>query len=158
MTSAAVTEVLPRVDRPARTLPHVPALDGVRGLAVAAVLAFHGGVAAVHGGFLGVDAFFVLSGFLITSLLLVEHAGSGRIRLGAFWARRARRLLPALLVLLATVGLVSRWRLPRADRAAVAASAHLVAGHRGTVLRALAVAGDRDPGCHPKSARPAAAR
>src|SRR5919202_3192818 len=115
MTSAAVTEVLPRVDRPARTLPHVPALDGVRGLAVAAVLAFHGGVAAVHGGFLGVDAFFVLSGYLITALLLVEHAGTGRIRLGSFWARRARRLLPALLVLLATGGLVSPELLPPAQ-------------------------------------------
>jgi peptidoglycan/LPS O-acetylase OafA/YrhL len=61
------------------TLPHLRALDGVRGLAVAAVLAFHGGW--LRGGFLGVDAFFVLSGFLITALLLTEHASTGRIGL-----------------------------------------------------------------------------
>ena len=94
------------------SLPYHPALDGVRAIAVAAVLMFHGGVAALRGGFLGVDAFFVLSGFLITSLLLAEHRGSGRIRLLAFWARRARRLIPALLVVLGTVALVSRWVLP----------------------------------------------
>ena len=94
------------------TLPHHPALDGVRGLAVAAVVAFHGGVAALPGGFLGVDAFFVLSGFLITVLLLTEHSGSGRIDLRAFWARRARRLLPALALLLAVVLPVSRLLSP----------------------------------------------
>ena len=80
-----------------------PALDGVRALAVIAVLLFHGGVSQLAGGFLGVDAFFVLSGFLITSLLLAEHARHNRIRLAAFWARRARRLLPALLVVLIVV-------------------------------------------------------
>jgi peptidoglycan/LPS O-acetylase OafA/YrhL len=85
-----------------------PALDGLRALAVTGVLLFHGGVAWLPGGFLGVDAFFVLSGYLITSLLLVERARTGRIRLGAFWLRRARRLLPALLVLLVTVVLVFR--------------------------------------------------
>src|SRR5262245_34218586 len=80
-----------------------PALDGVRAVAVLAVLLFHGGAAFLPGGFLGVDAFFVLSGFLITSLLLAEHARTGRIRLGAFWGRRARRLLPALLVVVVFV-------------------------------------------------------
>jgi peptidoglycan/LPS O-acetylase OafA/YrhL len=64
---------------------------------------FHGGVGWLPGGFLGVDAFFVLSGFLITSLLLHEYATTGRIMLGAFWLRRARRLLPALLVVLVFV-------------------------------------------------------
>jgi peptidoglycan/LPS O-acetylase OafA/YrhL len=73
---------------------------------------FHGGVAALGGGFLGVDTFFVLSGFLITSLLLAEHRRSGRIDLLAFWARRVRRLLPALLLVLGTVVVVSRWVLP----------------------------------------------
>ncbi len=82
--------------------PYHPSLDGLRGLAVAAVLLFHAG--HLRGGYLGVDAFFVLSGFLITSLLLAEHARTDRIDLGAFWVRRARRLLPALaLVLLAVV-------------------------------------------------------
>ena len=74
-------------------LPYQPALDGVRALAVAAVLVFHGGVAAVSGGFLGVDAFFVLSGYLITALLLVEHRRTGTVNLVAFWGRRARRRL-----------------------------------------------------------------
>ena len=76
------------------TLTHIPALDGLRGLAVAAVLLFHAG--HLTGGYLGVDLFFVLSGFLITSLLLAETARTGRVSLSAFWARRARRLLPAL--------------------------------------------------------------
>jgi peptidoglycan/LPS O-acetylase OafA/YrhL len=82
-------------------LTHQPALDGLRGLAVAAVLLFHGG--HLSGGFLGVDAFFVLSGFLITALLLTEAGDRGGIALGAFWARRARRLLPALVCVLAAV-------------------------------------------------------
>ena len=67
------------------------------------VLADHGGVPGVSGGFLGVDVFFVLSGFLITSLLLDEHARTGRIGLRDFWIRRARRLLPALLVVVLAV-------------------------------------------------------
>ena len=78
-------------------LRHVPALDGVRGLAVVAVLLFHGGVSWLPGGFLGVDAFFVLSGYLITSLLLAGQP------LREFWERRARRLLPPLLLLVAVV-------------------------------------------------------
>jgi peptidoglycan/LPS O-acetylase OafA/YrhL len=107
------------VQNPSARFPHQPALDGIRALAVAAVLAFHGGVAAVSGGFLGVDAFFVLSGFLITSLLLAEHAGAGRINLVAFWGRRARRLLPALLLVLLAVVVVSRWLLPRDELGAL---------------------------------------
>src|SRR5262245_15448526 len=103
----AVTEQGPSPERHRRephssgsrsSLAYQPALDGVRAVAVAGVLLFHGGVAFLPGGFLGVDAFFVLSGFLITALLLAEHEHSGRIGLAAFWGRRARRLLPALLV------------------------------------------------------------
>ena len=74
----------------------IPALDGLRAIAVALVLAGHGGIPGVTGGFIGVDVFFVLSGFLITSLLLDELRRSGRIELTGFWIRRARRLLPAL--------------------------------------------------------------
>jgi peptidoglycan/LPS O-acetylase OafA/YrhL len=85
---------------PAR-LQHVPALDGLRGIAVVGVLAFHLG--HLRGGYLGVDLFFVLSGYLITSLLLVEWEEAGRIELAAFWARRARRLLPALFVVIAAI-------------------------------------------------------
>ena len=88
---------------PARLTGRQPALDGLRAVAVVAVLLFHGGVAGARGGFLGVDVFFVLSGYLITMLLLREQQATGRIALGAFWARRARRLLPALFFVLAAV-------------------------------------------------------
>lgn len=87
-------------------LPYVPALDGLRGLAVAAVLLFHADVPGVPGGHLGVTAFFTLSGFLITALLLVERRSTGRIDLRAFWTRRARRLVPAVLVCLVLVAVV----------------------------------------------------
>jgi peptidoglycan/LPS O-acetylase OafA/YrhL len=86
-------------------IAHVSALDGGRGLAVAGVLLFHGG--HLRGGYLGVDFFFTLSGFLITSLLLAESSRTGSIGLGGFWARRARRLLPALAVLMIGVALYS---------------------------------------------------
>jgi peptidoglycan/LPS O-acetylase OafA/YrhL len=95
-------------------LSHIPALDGLRGLAVAVVLWFHAG--HLRGGYLGVDLFFTLSGYLITSLLVVEWRTTGTIRLGAFWGRRARRLLPALVVTLVVVGLVARWRVLPAAR------------------------------------------
>ncbi len=81
----------------------IAALDGVRAIAVALVLADHGGVPGMSGGFLGVDVFFVLSGFLITSLLLDEVGRTGRIGLKSFWIRRARRLLPALIVMVLAV-------------------------------------------------------
>jgi peptidoglycan/LPS O-acetylase OafA/YrhL len=89
--------------RPVTHARSIPALDGIRALAVALVLADHGGIPGLSGGFLGVDVFFVLSGFLITSLLLDELDRSGRIILTAFWIRRARRLLPALLVMVLAV-------------------------------------------------------
>jgi peptidoglycan/LPS O-acetylase OafA/YrhL len=90
--------------RPVRSFGYLRALDGIRALAVASVVLFHAGLTGLGGGFLGVDTFFVLSGFLITTLLLTERLTSGRIDLRRFWIRRARRLLPALLaVLLATV-------------------------------------------------------
>ncbi|MDQ3293420.1 MAG: acyltransferase, partial [Actinomycetota bacterium] len=79
-------------------LEHQPALDGLRGVAVLAVIAFHLWPDLLPGGFLGVDTFFVVSGYLITGLLLAEHRASGGIDLRAFWLRRARRLLPALFV------------------------------------------------------------
>lgn len=79
-----------------RGFAHVAALDGLRGIAVVAVIAFHADLSWAVGGFLGVDMFFVLSGFLITSLLRVEHARRGTVSLPRFWSRRARRLLPAL--------------------------------------------------------------
>jgi peptidoglycan/LPS O-acetylase OafA/YrhL len=82
---------------------YVPALDGVRGVAVLAIMGYHGGVFLTNGGFYSLDTFFALSGFLITSLLVAEWQQSSTIRLGRFWARRARRLLPALFLMLLAV-------------------------------------------------------
>ncbi|WP_437326590.1 DUF459 domain-containing protein [Sorangium sp. So ce381] len=97
------------MDTPARRplFPHMPALDGLRGLALLGVLFFHAN-GMLRGGFLGVDLFFVLSGYLITSLLLAEHEARGAISLKDFWIRRARRLLPALLALVPVVVLHGR--------------------------------------------------
>jgi peptidoglycan/LPS O-acetylase OafA/YrhL len=93
-------------------LGHVPALDGVRGLAVLLVVACH--ALAVGGGFLGVEIFFVLSGFLITTLLLEEQETQGEIRLGRFYIRRIRRLYPALAAVLAAwLGLAALGLTPR---------------------------------------------
>ena len=78
-------------------------LDGLRALAVASVMAFHFGLGWFSGGFLGVDVFYVLSGFLITLLLLHELERRQSVRLGAFWARRARRLLPCLVLVVVAV-------------------------------------------------------
>jgi peptidoglycan/LPS O-acetylase OafA/YrhL len=84
-------------------LGYLPALDGLRALAVGAVLLYHADLGSFTGGFLGVDVFFVLSGYLITCVLLDNRRTTGRIGLGRFYLRRARRLLPALLVMLAVV-------------------------------------------------------
>ncbi len=85
----------------------VASLDGMRAFAVTAVILYHANPSWAVGGYFGVDVFFVLSGFLITTLLLGEWRGSGGVGLRAFWGRRARRLLPALFVMLAVVGAVS---------------------------------------------------
>ena len=100
-------------------MPYVPALDGLRGAAVVAVVAFHFGW--LPGGWLGVDAFFTLSGFLITSLLLAEAgaAGDGRIDLRSFWRRRVRRLQPAALVAVAAIVATAPWWAPPGTGASV---------------------------------------
>jgi peptidoglycan/LPS O-acetylase OafA/YrhL len=87
-------------------------LDGLRGLAVMAVMAFHFAPSALPGGFVGVDIFFVLSGYLITSLLLGESRAQGRPGLLGFWARRARRLLPCLLLVVVAVTAYVRYAAP----------------------------------------------
>ena len=84
-------------------LGYLPALDGVRALAVVAVIVYHANKKWLGGGFLGVEVFFVISGFLITSLLIAESERDGSISLKQFWMRRARRLLPALWLLLTMV-------------------------------------------------------
>ena len=91
---------------------HVPALDGLRALAVLVVLGYHGGVSWLGGGFIGVSAFFTLSGFLVTSLLLREWSGSGHIDLRRFWSRRFRRLLPAswaTVFVVIAMGVLGAW-------------------------------------------------
>jgi peptidoglycan/LPS O-acetylase OafA/YrhL/lysophospholipase L1-like esterase len=88
-------------------LPYLPGIDALRAIAVLAVFLYHAGVGWMPGGFLGVDVFFVISGYLITSLLLSERRRTGRVRLGQFWLRRARRLLPAVGVLIAVTMIVA---------------------------------------------------
>jgi peptidoglycan/LPS O-acetylase OafA/YrhL len=98
--------VSPDAPRKGATLAYLPALDGMRGLAMLGIMGVHAGVYLTAGGFFLLDTFFALSGFLITSLLIVEWRKRGTIRLGAFWARRARRLLPALFVMLIGVAII----------------------------------------------------
>ena len=105
---------------------HLPGLDGIRALAVLVVIAYHLDLGPWRGGFVGVEVFFVVSGFLITSLMIEERAHTGRVDLRSFWIRRARRLLPALGVMLMAVTI---W--------AVLAEESLVAGLRRDLLPAL---------------------
>ncbi|HUI04393.1 MAG TPA: acyltransferase family protein [Acidimicrobiales bacterium] len=90
-------------DASAVSLEHVPGLDGIRGVAVLAIITTHT-VGIIPGGFLSVDVFFALSGYLITSLLVAEWRGTSTVSLGRFWSRRARRLMPALFLMLTAVG------------------------------------------------------
>lgn len=103
------------MDGGARRDGYLPALDGLRAVAVVAVVLFHCDASWARGGFLGVSLFFTLSGFLITRLLIDEHAQTGRIALGTFWSRRVRRLAPAALLCLALVLATSRWLLTPAE-------------------------------------------
>ncbi len=114
-------------------LPYRPGLDGLRALAVAGVVLYHAGVSWMPGGFLGVDVFFVLSGYLITSLLLAERRRKGRVGFKAFWARRARRLLPAVLlvvfVCLLAASTIARDDLARTRGDALASLVYLTNWH-----------------------------
>ncbi len=93
-------------------LGYIPALDGLRALAVVAVLLYHADQGWIPGGFLGVDVFFVISGYLITCLLLSDYQQTNGIGLKRFWYRRARRLLPALFAMLFVVSLYAILFLP----------------------------------------------
>ncbi|MBM3686657.1 MAG: acyltransferase [Actinobacteria bacterium] len=109
------------------SLRHRPALDGVRAVAVGGVVTYHVGALWLPGGFLGVDLFFVLSGFLITGILIDQIDRDGRIAFATFFARRARRLLPALYLLLIVV---CAW-------AAFIAAPQVIGDLRGAALAAL---------------------
>jgi peptidoglycan/LPS O-acetylase OafA/YrhL len=104
---------------PVDRLRYVPALDGIRAVSIIGIMANHGGLGWANGGFISVNVFFVLSGFLITSLLAKEWLASGTISLRRFWARRARRLLPALLVLLVGVAFYAWLIAPPSTRSAL---------------------------------------
>jgi len=108
--SHVVADDLPRSDS------HIAALDGLRAVAVLSVIGYHFGMPGLGGGFLGVDLFFVLSGFLITRLLVTEHDRTGTISLRGFWSRRIRRLTPAILLVLLTVAV---WGAITLDRFAL---------------------------------------
>jgi len=103
-------------------------IDGLRAISILAVVAFHVGVPYVHGGYIGVDVFFVISGFLITKLLLEEKARTGGIDLIGFWARRVRRILPSLLFVIAATLLIGVFVLER------------VSGEVGTLAKAAIAA------------------
>jgi peptidoglycan/LPS O-acetylase OafA/YrhL len=98
---------------------HHRSLDGLRGIAVLAVVLYHFAPRQFPGGFLGVDVFFVLSGFLITSLLLVEFGTNSGFSLKGFWSRRARRLLPAAVACIIVAVALSWWLEPASSRSAV---------------------------------------
>lgn len=95
-------------------VPYVPGLDGLRALAVIAVITYHANREWLGGGFLGVEVFFVISGYLITLLLIAERERTGAVSLGNFWVRRARRLLPALFTLL--IGTITYCAMFNRDR------------------------------------------
>lgn len=116
-----------------------PDIEGLRAVAVGLVLAYHAGVPGVTGGYVGVDVFFVVSGFLITGLLLRERATTGTVSLSAFYARRARRLLPAAALLIVLTVIASALVLPplrAADAAADGVAAGLYASNIRFALRA----------------------
>lgn len=114
-SGAAVASDRRAPDRPAEG--YAPCLDGVRAVAVLAIVAFHARSDLLPGAYIGVDLFFVMSGFLITGILLREIERTGRVGLGRFYLRRALRLGPALVVMCAIVG-VGFWLLPVTDREA----------------------------------------
>ncbi len=94
-------------ERTSTKLGYQPSLDGLRVIAVTAVLLYHMELSWIPGGFLGVEVFFVVSGFLITALLVEERHHTGEVSLRGFWTRRARRLLPAVYALLIIVPAVT---------------------------------------------------
>lgn len=111
MSAVTPSSAAPRRTRPAggaqiSKVPYLPGLDGMRAIAVVAVMVYHANSSWLQGGFIGVEVFFVISGYLITLLLIAEHEKSGAVDMKSFWVRRFRRLLPALFAMLT---LLSIW-------------------------------------------------
>ena len=114
-----------------------PDLQGLRALAVILVVLAHAGVPGFAGGFVGVDVFFVLSGYLISALLVAEHARSGRIAMARFYARRLRRLLPALLAMMTLTTAAAAWLLSREEARTMLASTPFAASWTSNLFFAL---------------------
>lgn len=137
--------------RPGRSVPSMgyqPGLDGLRAISVIAVILYHAGFGWMHGGFFGVEVFFVVSGFLITSLLIDEHAKEGRVDLRQFWIRRARRLLPALFAMLLAVGVWGALFASASQRAELKRDfpwAILYVGNWGQILGKVPYFSPQDP-------------
>jgi peptidoglycan/LPS O-acetylase OafA/YrhL len=123
MSAGSVTSLAPEPrESPESEAAYRPHLDGLRALAVYLVVLFHTGISSFSGGFIGVDVFFVLSGFLVTQLLLRDIARGGSIRFARFYSRRFRRLLPAAFVTLIVTGLVFTAIAPASEVAPVVGS------------------------------------
>ena len=108
--------------QPMQHIPFRPDLQGLRAVAVLLVIFAHAGIPPFGGGFIGVDVFFVLSGYLISALLVREFHDTGRIQLASFYARRLRRLLPALLVVIISTVLAASLLLPSREALGMLAS------------------------------------
>ena len=107
--------------------PFRPDIEGLRGAAILLVVLFHAGVPALAGGFVGVDLFFVLSGYFVTGLLVREHAASGGVNLTEFYGRRALRLIPPLIVVLLATLAAAMWLYAPIDQPTIATNARAVA-------------------------------
>jgi peptidoglycan/LPS O-acetylase OafA/YrhL len=110
--AAGANAPAPAGDARARGLGYLPALDGIRAVAIVVIMGYHGGVFLTSGGFYSLDTFFALSGFLITSLLIAEWQRGATVRLRTFWARRARRLLPAMALMVLGVAAYAAFVVP----------------------------------------------
>lgn len=120
-------------------LGYIPELDGIRALAITLVVMVHAGVSWLPGGFFGVDVFFVLSGYLITRLLVAEYQRTDSIALGRFYVRRLRRLYPALLFLLVVHIAVSPWAMPGVPTDKVLLDAGIAAAYLSDYTREFGI-------------------